>query len=412
MVGGATVIPFAPCTIALLLSFVAPDSSTPNELGAPPAKPGALAPFLATDANGVLLSWLEPIDSTPGTEAFRLQAARLDGSTWSDPVTIVQRSDFFANWADVPTVSWDGTNWIATWLQMSGPGTYSYDIAVARSNDGTAWTHLGTLNDDRTLTEHGFVSLVPGPKGTTAFWLDGREMSSGDDDHGHGSGAMSLRTAVITDTIGESRVIDEMVCECCPTAATMTSHGPLVLVRNRTEEEIRDIECLRAEDNYASPVMLHDDTWSIAGCPVNGPAVDAKGTHVAAAWYTAAPGRTGVWAAFSDDAGATFGAPVLVEGEDAVGRVDLEMLDDGRAALLWLSRQDEGALLLRTVHPDGRMGDVLHVASIDQGRRSGIPRLITMPGQPDMMLAAWTSVGDDTHGLRTAMIPIKSAIQP
>ena len=399
-------------TFGVFLTFLLAGGSVAHEQETPPARSGALAPFLATDEDGVMLSWLEQVDPNLDTETFRLQVARFDGSTWSDPVTIVQRSDFFANWADVPTISHDGSRWIATWLQMSGPGTYSYDIAVARSNDGTTWTHLGTLNDDRTMTEHGFVSLVPEGESTRAFWLDGREMSSGEDEHGHGSGAMTLRTALISDTIGESRVIDEMVCECCPTAATMTAHGPIVLVRNRTGEEVRDIECLRAEDDYTSPVMLHEDSWAIAGCPVNGPAVEAKGNQVAAAWYTAAPGRTGVWAAFSDDAGATFGTPIKLEGEEAVGRVDLVMLNDGRAAINWISRRDGGSLLLRTVHRDGRMGDVQLVTSIDPGRRSGVPRLAPLPGKSDSLLAAWTSVGDDAHGLRTALVPISAVKSP
>ncbi|MBM44064.1 MAG: hypothetical protein CMJ36_03495 [Phycisphaerae bacterium] len=390
--------------IGLFLACLTAGDSSAIELEPPPARPGSLAPFLATTEDGAMLSWLEPVASSPDTKTYRLQVARLDGSTWSDPVTIVQRSDFFANWADVPTISHDGTRWLATWLQMSGPGTYSYDIAVANSPDGLSWTHMGTLNDDRTMTEHGFVSLVPDGDATRAFWLDGREMSAGSDSHGHGSGAMTLRTALISDTIGESSVIDEMVCECCPTSATMTAEGPIVLVRNRTGEEVRDIECLRSQDDFSSPVMVYEDNWTIAGCPVNGPAVEAKYNLVAAAWYTAAPERRGVWATFSDDAGATFGTPIQLDGEDAIGRVDLVMLEDGRAAICWLSSRDDGSLLLRTVHRSGRMGEVQSLASIDSGRRSGVPRLAALPGTGDRLLAAWTSVGDESHGLRTAIV--------
>lgn len=390
--------------LVLLLAWLFAGDSSASELEAPPAKPGSLAPFLATCEDRVLLSWLEPVGTPGDTETYRLLVSELDGATWSEPTTIVQRSDFFANWADVPMLSHDGTRLIATWLQMSGPGTYSYDIAVANSVDGTSWTHMGTLNDDRTMTEHGFVSLVTEGNGTRAFWLDGRQMDSDSAEHGHGSGAMTLRTAHITETIGDSTVIDEMVCECCPTAATMTDQGPIVLVRDRTGEEVRDIECLRATDNYASPVMVHEDNWAIAGCPVNGPAVASDGNLVVAAWYTAAPDRIGVWAACSDDAGATFGTPIQLEGEEAIGRVDMVMLDGDQAAICWMSRRDGGSLLLRTIHRNGSMGTPLRVASIKPGRRSGIPRLAALPGRSDTLVAVWTGVGDDAHGLHAAFV--------
>lgn len=375
----------------------------------PPAIPGAMAPHMASTNEGVLLSWLEPAAPEGDSMVMRLQLSTFDGNQWSPPATVVQRNDFFANWADVPVVVRGDEAWTATWLQKSGSGTYAYDIAIARSLDGSTWTHLGTLNDDRTMSEHGFVSLVLDQDGVHAFWLDGREMTNDAHDHGHGSGVMNLRTAMITDRVGESRVIDDMVCECCPTAAASTPSGPIVLVRDRTREEVRDIELLRASNNYEPGTMLHSDEWSIAGCPVNGPALDTRGSDVAAAWFTGAPDRAGVWVAFSADSGATFDTPIQVDGDGAIGRVDLVLLPDGRAAISWIRSHDEvGSVMLRTMGRDGAAQPARKIVAIEGNRRSGIPRIAMAPNAPDRLLIAWTGVQDDATRLRTAVVPVNA----
>ena len=43
----------------------------------------------------------------------------------------------------------------------------------------------------------------------------------------------------------ERAVLDARACDCCQTDAAMTSAGPVVVYRNRTEEEIRDIYIAR-----------------------------------------------------------------------------------------------------------------------------------------------------------------------
>ena len=51
---------------------------------------------------------------------------------------------------------------------------------------------------------------------------------------------------------------------------------------------------------------IHADGWELAGCPVNGPAIDALEMDVAVIWFTAAKGDPNVKIAFSDDGGAQF----------------------------------------------------------------------------------------------------------
>ena len=74
---------------------------------------------------------------------------------------------------------------------MSGGDTaYSYDVRVAWSRDaGETWSDPITPHDDGTLTEHGFVSMVP-ERGdqVSLVWLDGRE-TVGASEGGHSSAA-------------------------------------------------------------------------------------------------------------------------------------------------------------------------------------------------------------------------------
>src|SRR6185295_12457732 len=79
---------------------------------------GSLAPNLSRDGKAVLLSWLEPAHAgvKPQDGDYALRMSRLVGGRWSEPSTISAGQDFFANWADFPSVtSAGGGRLIAHW---------------------------------------------------------------------------------------------------------------------------------------------------------------------------------------------------------------------------------------------------------------------------------------------------------
>jgi hypothetical protein len=350
----------------------------------PPASSQAFAPNLAVTGDQVVHTWLERVDLGEGGVGHRLLFSRL-ADTWTAPVVIAAGDDFFANWADLPGVvaAADGSL-TAHWLAKTGEETYAYSIFLARSTDGgVSWTPLGRLNDDDTPTEHGFVSYVAADDGVRAFWLDGRAMAEG--------GPMSLRTAVITDQVGPDEVLDERVCECCSTDAAMTSTGPVVVARDRSESEIRDISIVRRVDgDWSRAQPIHADAWQIDGCPVNGPEIAADG-DLAVAWFTAAGAEPRVQMAISHDAGASFGRPVLIDGEGPLGRVDV-VLDGKEAVVSWLAFGTEmGEVRLRRVAADGTSGPPVTVARTAATRAAGFPRLVR---HSDLLYLAWVDVGD------------------
>jgi hypothetical protein len=366
---------------------------------ATPAAPGSGQPQLTASDRGVLLSWVERVGATA-----TLKFAERNAGGWTAPVTVASGNDWFVNWADVPSVLRLGDGVLAAhWLQKSGPGTYAYDVRLAVSrDDGRTWTKPFSPHRDRTATEHGFVSLVRmAGAGLGVLWLDGRAMAPGPP--GHDGGAMSLRFATFDRTLRQTAdlLVDERVCECCPTAAVATSEGLIAAYRNRGEDELRDIHVARfVGGTWARSTPLHHDNWRVAACPVNGPALSASGRTVAAAWWTVIRDVGHAFLAFSDDAGRSWGDPVRLDDAQSTGRVDVELLPDGAAIALYLEPGDGAAhLRIRRVTRAAGASNAQTIASVDPGRSSGYPRIARHGNE---LVLAWIEGGR----IRTAAAPL------
>lgn len=399
------VIIFAVAASAVSLPITPTSRALPS-----PARSGSGEPYLAVSPEGtVFLSWFEK----GRADAYLLRIARLEGKRWSLPSTIAKGDSFFVNWADVPTLlALAGNRLIASYPWKSGPDTYAYDVRLTHSNDGgRTWSAGSSPHRDGTLTEHGFVSMVHEGQGARAIWLDGRNMAT----HGHGGAehqtgdrpGMTVRSAAIgPDGIaGPDELIDERVCDCCNTAAVRTARGVLVAYRDRDASEIRDMALARLENGrWSTPVMLYQDGWEIAGCPVNGPALAASESLVVAAWYTAAADSPRVYAAFSRDAGLRFGSPIRVDQGNPLGRVDVVLLDDGSSLVAWLEARGTDALVqVRSVTANHELGIPLSLDQTTAKRSSGFPRLARSGNR---VIAAWTAGGSKARVI-TAEIIIK-----
>jgi hypothetical protein len=381
------------------LSWSATVESLPS-----PAGPNSAQPQLTSSARGLLLSWIER-DGQNATLRF----AERTSAGWSTPRTVASGTDWFVNWADVPSVLRlaDGTL-VGHWLQKSGPDTYAYDIRLAYSqDDGKTWSPSFTPHSDGTKTEHGFASLFQTTGGGLGLvWLDGRAMKpeSGHDEHGPGGGAMSLRFATFDRTWRQTSEVpvDLRVCECCPTTAVVTSEGPIAAFRNQTEDEIRDIYISRLENGtWTEPKAVHQDGWKINGCPVNGPMLTARGRDIAIAWFTAKGEQDSAFVAFSQDAGRTFGAPIRLDDSGSLGRVDVELMADGSAVASWVEFADQRAQFrVRRLNRTGARSDAITVSSIAGSRETGYPRIAS---NADEIVFAWTESANGATEVRTAV---------
>jgi hypothetical protein len=374
-----------------------------------PAAPGSGEPNLATGPDGkVYLTWIEPAADS----AHALRWSALDGAQWTAPRTIATGRDWFVNWADFPALAvLPGGSMAAHWLQRSGPGTYAYDVRVARSADGgRSWTPGVVPHGDGRQAEHGFVAMWPGAGDSVGLvWLDGRDNEGKEEDDP--TAQTQLRAGMVSLSAGAAPDVqlDPRTCDCCQNAVALTAEGPLVVYRDRTADEIRDIYSVRwSGGRWSEPRAVHADGWRIAACPVNGPSVMADGRRVAVAWFTAADSLPRVRLAFSDDAGEHWSAPIRVDstgtaGRVAAGRVDVELLADG-ALVTWLEQVPGGAeIRARRVGHDGALGEPRTIAASSAARSSGFPR---MARHGDDMIFAWTLPGSPAR-LHTARLPLE-----
>jgi len=346
-----------------------------------PAPPGSGEPDLLAGEDGNLyLTWMEPAG-----EGHALRFARRDSTAWTEARTIASGKDLLANWADFPRLCAlaDGTLG-ASWLVTSPRDAHAYDVRMAISqNAGVSWTPPATTPGDTTSGEHGFVSMIPYHAGFVFVWL-GPGRSAG--------GGTMLHSGYLTKDgwTEEGDPIDGLVCDCCGTDAARNGRNEIVVIyRDRSREEVRDISVARLDrSGWSEPSPVHADGWTIAGCPVNGPALAGAGDVMAAVWFTMSGEQGEVRAAITRDGARTFGEPVRVDGGSPLGRIDVTALPAGGFLVSWIEKTGDGAgIRVRTLAETGVLGAPQTIATTSGDRAVGFPKLARL-GE-DIYLA-WT----------------------
>lgn len=364
-----------------------------------PAEPGASLPFLSLGKDALLLAWVQKENDSLSIMRY----AQFSGSTWSSPREIARGHDWFVNWADFPMIAQNASGiTLAHFLAKSADATYAYDIHTTLSNgDGVFNSNDFVLNTDSTQTEHGFVTMLPASDSSFFItWLDGRNTVEDADVQ-----AMNLRAGWLTNDglKFDEDLLDHKTCDCCQTGAAFTTNGPVVVYRDRTDDEIRDISIVRkVAGKWTDPVTVYADNWKINGCPVNGPKVAASGNLLSVAWFTAAEGVPKVQIAFSEDAGQTFQLPTTVNTGAPIGRVGLVMDSTGRSIVSWMESND-GIVEIKVmaVNSNGHRSSAITVAQSNASRATGFPQIALTQ---DKLMIAWTDIAEETPSIKTAFI--------
>jgi len=361
-----------------------------------PGSENSMQPYLSANGLELLFTWTEQENDS----LFALYFSKFDHKKWTDKTLIKNGQNWFVNWADFPSISGNKNDLISYYLKKSDAETYAYDIFLRQSDDsGKNWSIENKLHSDTTKSEHGFVSLTPSYNDSFfVTWLDGRNTNGTGHDHTHGAngGAMQIRVAEITnDGKKENEFeLDSRTCDCCQTSTALTEDGPIVVWRDRSDDEIRDIYYSKFKDgNWSNPKPVFQDNWKINGCPVNGPKVAVNGSSVAVAWFTAAANIPKVKLSFSNDGGSQFLDPIEMNLEKAIGRVDLVMLDEKTALVSWMESSNEMALLkLAKVGISGSVEKIITIEEISASRSTGFPQMEVVG---DQIYLAWNDIIDE-----------------
>lgn len=398
------------CIAALLLVTAyaqsSPQTSAPLRIEALPSPAGANSsePQFTSQADRVILSWVE----VNGDRAS-LKFAERTPTGWSNVQTAASGTHFFINSFDVPSVHAlaDGSL-AAHWEERLGADEDSDASKVMLSwskDQGRTWSRAVSPHHDGTNTEHGFVSLFQASgAGLGLVWIDGRATNPETE-----SGDMSLRASVYDASGKQLRemVVAPRVCECCSTSAAETSEGMIVAFRNRSATEVRDIYVSRfADGRWSVPAMVHADGWMIDACPINGPSIAARGRDVAVAWFMAKNDQGRAFVAFSHDSGRTFGAPIRVDDAGSLGRLGVQLLDDGSAAVIWIEKSSPRTQMrVRVITPAGMRSAPVTIADTEGSR---YPRIMR---DREELLFSWTDTdkGSQVRTARASIDPQRTA---
>lgn len=377
------------------------------EVESPAGAGSAETHFAELPDEGLVMSWLEP-----DADKQSLRFATFTHGAWSLPRTIASGDDWFVNWADLPSVvPIDGEHWIAHWLELQPEQAYTYDIVFAISGDrGLSWSTPRKLNADQTTAEHGFVTFFPWADSIGAIWLDGRIVGAMSIDEllaTQEAVGMSLRYARMSASgeVFDRGLIDELVCDCCQTGAVATVDGPLIVYRDRSQEEQRDIAVRHYDGRaWSEPMLLGPDGWHIDGCPVNGPSVDQSGSNIAVAWFTASENEARVRFARSVDAGRSFSPAITLDESGAFGHTDIVMTSEEEAIVSWWRRAPTGGmdLMARKIVGDNVAEESRTIAHTESSAPIDVPQ---MGRAGDLLVFAWTEFGDEP-GIRTVTAPV------
>ncbi|HEX2639066.1 MAG TPA: sialidase family protein [Pyrinomonadaceae bacterium] len=245
------------------------------------------------------------------------------------------------------------------WTSRSeeGAGTILW-LSVSRDG-GASFEPPAKVNDDTLPASHGMHSLaVDGRNRVYMAWLDERNLKP---EHAVGesrmdavptngyyvipadhkqhlsgnSGEAERQTepnsevffAISDDggrTFSANQRIASDVCPCCKTALAIGPDDRIYAAwRQVVGDNFRHIAIASSIDgggSFGPAVIVSDDQWQIAACPVSGPVLSTDTSGLSVYWYTAGlAGQPGIYTTRSANAGKTFSTRQLISSETASG---------------------------------------------------------------------------------------------
>lgn len=368
-----------------------------------PVSDSVLVPQLtAIGHDSALLAWYRPRP----TGGYTFHFAQWSAGRWSASRVVVSDDSVFMHPTDLPSITLLRSGALgAVWQRRvnkatSGDG-WQYEFRVQFSSDGgSSWStpvipHTGSTRGG----EHEFHAAWPTADGRLGMvWIDPRDQTvvPGKDATAEAQflGAMQMVATTVDPggSVAPEAIVDDVMCECCPNAVTMTPAGPLVAYRDKRVPAgvardslryemnvLRDLSLARlvpadssAPAHWVSGERVTNDNWIYNGCPNNGPSLASAGNRVALAWWTGEGDRPRVQVRWSADGGRSFGPPQIVSEGRADGQVSVALAGDG-TVVAWLQGNQ---VLARHYDARGTPGRTLTVGAA--GSRHRLPTMVPL----------------------------------
>ena len=326
----------------------------------------AAEPAIATSLDGsVYVAWVD--------HGLRSQAdvmiARFtsDGQLQGPAVRVNSQQGIATAWrGDPPTIAVapDNTVFVGWTARVESESGHATDIYLSSSKDhGQTFGAPVRVNDDPKPADHGMHSLTVGKDGRIyVAWLDERnvapmkDMKMDEKTAGHHMESnREVFIAASTDggrSFTKNQRVTTNACPCCKTALATTSDGRLYLSwRQVLPGDFRHIAVASSSDHgqtFTTPVIVSDDQWVLAGCPVSGATLSAADDgSVRVLWYSEGKnGETGLYSARTVDHGATFGPRQLIASGSTRGTPVLISSRDGLVAIWQAVENNTGRVLI------------------------------------------------------------------
>lgn len=311
-------------------------------------------PLLAKSPKGeVMLSWTEK--DLQGITSFCLAFSKDNGKTFGEK-KIIYSSAGIGNSRMMRArvlAKKDGslvavfTNSTAQQPAGGGRGGRSSNIVYCVSNDaGSTWTAPAPVDSDpKQGIVRGFFDAIVLPNDEVAVvYLKDVANSTKHEER-------DLRLVVTKNGVMQpERLIDPVVCDCCPINMLIDAKGALNIVYRDNNDNIRDMARIISTDNgatFSKPEIIHNDGWKINGCPHSGAVSSTYGKSALVAWFSGAEKEAGVRLATRE------GKKLFVL-EDASAKNPYLVDSPKSAVMLWEQNAENGAskIAYRTIKND------------------------------------------------------------
>jgi hypothetical protein len=211
-------------------------------------------------------------------------------------------------------------------------------LSVSRDN-GRSFNAPVRVNDDKLPAVHGMHSLAVDKTGRVYLaWLDERYLKKAEEpapenqptghQDAHSEANREVYFAVSRDggkTVSTNSRLTGDACPCCKTDTAVGPDGRVyVSWRQVLPDNYRHIAIASSNNgsSFAQPVIVSDDHWQIAGCPVSGAAmVVGTDNKLKVLWFSAGDrGKAGIYVAESNDNGKTFSERIMLSEGASSGR--------------------------------------------------------------------------------------------